>query len=91
VLIEASALAVPIAAMDTGGTSDIVEDEVTGLLSTSPEELAGDVRRLRSDQQLRARLGAAATVRARERFEASAVAARVDALYQDLLQRSADR
>jgi glycosyltransferase involved in cell wall biosynthesis len=86
VLIEASALGVPIAAMNTGGTPDIVEDEVTGLLSQTWEELAGDVRRLRSDSQLRTRLGAAAAVRAREKFEASAVAARVEALYQDVLR-----
>ena len=84
VLIEASALGIPIAAMNTGGTPDIIEDEVTGLLSATPEELAGDVRRLRSDTQLRTRLGAAAARHAREKFEASSVAARVDALYQDI-------
>ena len=33
VLIEASALGIPIAAMNTGGTPDIVVDERTGLLS----------------------------------------------------------
>ena len=37
VLIEASALGIPIAAMDTGGTRDIVEHGVTGLLSSTPE------------------------------------------------------
>ena len=42
VLIEASALGVPIAAMNTGGTPDIVVDEETGLLSDTPEELAAD-------------------------------------------------
>jgi glycosyltransferase involved in cell wall biosynthesis len=88
VLIEASALGVPIAAMNTGGTSDIIEDEVTGLLSESPEELATDVRRLRSDAQLRTRLGAAAAVRARDKFDASAVVARIEALYGELLKPS---
>jgi glycogen synthase len=87
VLIEASALGVPIAAMHTGGTADIVEDEVTGLLSTTAEELAGDVRRLRSDARLRARLGAAAVQRAREKFEATSVIARIEALYEDVLER----
>ena len=87
VLIEASALGIPIAAMNTGGTPDIIEDEVTGLLSDSPEELAADVRRLRSDTQLRSRLGAAAARRASEKFEASSVAARVDALYRGTLVR----
>ena len=36
VLIEASALGTPVAAMDTGGTRDIVHHEVTGLLSQRP-------------------------------------------------------
>ena len=52
VLIEASALGVPIAAMNTGGTRDIIEHERTGLLSATPEGLARDVRRLRADARL---------------------------------------
>ena len=57
VLLEASALGVPIAAMNTGGTPDIVTHGETGLLSTTIEGLAADVRRLRADEALRARLG----------------------------------
>ena len=49
VLLEAGALAIPIAAMDTGGTRDIVVDETTGLVSTAVDELGGDIARLRSD------------------------------------------
>ena len=89
VLIEASALGVPIAAMDTGGTRDIVSENETGLLSRSPADLARDVSRLRSDTLLRRRLGDAARRRAEERFDAPAVVARVDALYHDLLERRA--
>ena len=37
VLLEASALGVPIAAMDTGGTPDIVKHGETGLLSATPK------------------------------------------------------
>ena len=84
VLIEASALGVPIAAMDTGGTRDIIIDEQTGLLSATPDELADDVRRLRADAGLRARLGGAARVHAEERFDAPAVVARIEALYVEL-------
>jgi glycosyltransferase involved in cell wall biosynthesis len=84
VLLEASALGVPIAAMDTGGTRDIVEDEITGLLSSSPEELAADVRRLRQDAALRARLGEAAKRKAEREFDAAAVVARIEALYMEL-------
>jgi len=86
VLIEASALGVPIAAMNTGGTADIVEDEVTGLLSDSEFELVDDVRRIRHGEVLRHRLGAAAANRAVERFDSVAVVARIEALYLDLLK-----
>jgi glycosyltransferase involved in cell wall biosynthesis len=84
VLIEASALGVPIAAMDTGGTRDIIEPGVTGLLSTSPDGLAEDVRRLASDADLRARLGGAAQRKVERDFDAPAVVARIDALYREL-------
>ena len=87
VLIEASALGIPIAAMDTGGTRDIVESEVTGLLSTSPEWLAKDVRRLRQDTVLRRRLGEAARRKVEKEFDAAAVVARVEQLYVELGRR----
>jgi glycosyltransferase involved in cell wall biosynthesis len=84
VLIEASALGVPIAAMDTGGTRDIVEPGVTGLLSTSPDALAADVRRLRADAALRRQLGAAARLKVEREFDADAVVGRVEALYRSV-------
>lgn len=87
VLIEASALGVPIAAMRTGGTPDVVIDEATGLLSATPEELAEDIRRLRGDADLGARLGAAARRHAEAHFDAPSVVARVEALYAELLER----
>lgn len=86
VLIEASALGVPIAAMNTGGTADIVEDEVTGLLSNDPLELAEDVRRIRFGEVLRQRLGAAAARRAAEKFDAPAVVSRIEALYAEVIR-----
>ena len=89
VLIEASALGVPIAAMDTGGTRDIVTQDETGLLSRSPGDLARDVSRLRADERLRQRLGGAARRHAEEHFDAAAVVARVDGLYRELLERGA--
>ena len=92
VLIEASALGVPIAAMDTGGTRDIIEPDVTGLLSATPDELAHDVRRLRGRRGAAAapgrggaRQGGACNSTRR------AVVARVERLYEDLLRRSRSR
>jgi glycosyltransferase involved in cell wall biosynthesis len=87
VLIEASALGVPIAAMDTGGTRDIIDPGVTGLLSSSPEGLAADVRRLRRDQELRRTIGEAARRKIEREFDAAAVVARVEALYSELVER----
>jgi glycosyltransferase involved in cell wall biosynthesis len=73
--------------MNTGGTPDIVRDEATGLLSQTPEELATDVRRLRSDANLRARLAEAASAHARTTFDAERVVERIDALYRSVLER----
>jgi glycosyltransferase involved in cell wall biosynthesis len=87
VLIEASALGVPIAAMDTGGTRDVVDAGVTGLLSDSPEALADDVRRLRHDAPLRRSLGEAARRKIEREFDAEAVVARVEALYREVAGR----
>ena len=85
VLIEASALAVPIAAMNTGGTPDIVVHEETGLLSTSVDGLARDVARLASDQSLRDRLGSAARRRAESHFDVPVVMDRMEKLYADAM------
>jgi glycogen(starch) synthase len=87
VLIEASALGVPIAAMNTGGTPDVVIAGQTGLLSATPEGLAEDVRRLRADGALRARLGAAARIHAERHFDAPAIVARIERVYEELLER----
>lgn len=84
VLLEASALGIPIAAMDTGGTRDIIEPGVTGLLSSSPAGLADDVRRLRHDAALRTTLGAAARRKVEREFGVAFVTERIESLYRDL-------
>jgi glycosyltransferase involved in cell wall biosynthesis len=85
VLIEASALGVPIAAMNTGGTPDIIKHETTGLLSSTPDALADDVRRLRADEGLRLRLGAGAAAHAERTFDARSVVERVESVYLSLV------
>lgn len=90
VLLEASALGVPAAAMDTGGTRDIIQHEQTGLLSTSPDALGDDLARLVADEPLRARLGAAARAWVDARFDAQAVVPRIAALYEELIAAHAD-
>ena len=80
VLLEASALGVPIAAMKTGGTPDIVKHGETGLLSSTPEALADDVRRLVDDESLRRQLGTAASAYAERTFDARAVVQAIESL-----------
>ena len=89
VLLEASALGVAIAAMNTGGTPDVVINGKTGLLSVTASGLAKDVRRLRENEALRSRLGEAAKRHAEAQFDAPAVVERVEQLYLQLLERVA--
>jgi glycosyltransferase involved in cell wall biosynthesis len=86
VLIEASALSVPIAAMDTGGTPDIIVHEQTGLLSRTVAGLAGDVARLAADPALRASLGEGAAARAASLFDVPVVVGRMEMLYAGLIE-----
>ena len=85
VLIEASALGVPIAAMDTGGTRDIIHPGLTGLLSTDVTGLARDLRTLVGDERLRSSLGSQARVEAHHRFAAGSVVERIEQVYRGLL------
>ncbi len=85
VLIEAAALGTPIAAMNTGGTGDIVAHEVTGLLADTPSAFASALARLADDAALRERLGAGAAAHARATFDAASVAARTEEVYRSAL------
>jgi len=85
VLIEASALGLPTAAMDTGGTRDILHHDITGLVASSPAAFAGALAQLAGDPALRSRLGTAAAAHVRAQFDATQVAARVETLYRQVL------
>jgi glycosyltransferase involved in cell wall biosynthesis len=89
VLIEGAALGAPIAAMDTGGTRDIVTPRVTGLLSSDVEGFARDLAELARDRPLAASLGAAARADVHSRFAATAVVARIEQVYRQLIEASA--
>jgi glycosyltransferase involved in cell wall biosynthesis len=84
VLLEASALGLAIAAMETGGTRDIITHGETGLVSETPDRLRRDVATLAADAELRRRLGGAAHERALTRFDARAVGERIERLYREL-------
>ena len=85
VLIEAAALGVPIAAMDTGGTRDIIRHGETGLLSTDVDAFARHLGELVADERLRYALGHAAEADVHARFSTASVVERVEQVYRGLL------
>ena len=91
VLLEAAAIGVPIAAMHTGGTGDIVAHEVSGLLSGTPEELGDHVARLAADPALAAALARRAREHVEAHFDTARVVGRIESLYTDLLERRPGR
>jgi glycosyltransferase involved in cell wall biosynthesis len=91
VAIEAMAAGRPVVASRVGGLAELV-DEQTGI-SVAPgdaEELAEAIGRLLADADLRAKLGAQGRRRARE-FTVSAVAGRIEAVFERLCQPTAIR
>jgi glycosyltransferase involved in cell wall biosynthesis len=82
VLLEALALGVPIAAMQTGGTAEILGPG-GGLLVPDAEGLGGALRRIVSDAGLRDELRTAARARARA-YAPAALVPRYEAVYRRL-------
>jgi len=85
VLLEAAAIGVPIAAMKTGGTGDIIEHDVSGLLSATPDELGDHVARLVSDRALAEGLARRAREHVEAHFDTARVVGRFEVLYRDLV------
>lgn len=83
VLLEALALGTPIAAMDTGGTREILNNGENALLVSDAASLGDAVARLAADAGLRLRLAEGARVRARA-FSPEALVPRYEAVYKRL-------
>ncbi|MEO8361843.1 MAG: glycosyltransferase family 4 protein [Vicinamibacteria bacterium] len=81
VLLEALALGMPIAAMDTGGTSELIQDGVSGLLARNVDDLGDALGRIVHDGSMRSRMAEGATVRARL-FSPRVLIPRYEALYR---------
>jgi glycosyltransferase involved in cell wall biosynthesis len=89
VAVEAAAWGRPVVASAVGGLLDIVADGQTGI-HVPPGDVAAlrsALERLLSDGRLRARLGAAARERARERFSWEAATSATLAAYEEALRR----
>jgi glycosyltransferase involved in cell wall biosynthesis len=87
VLIEALRAGVPVVASSAGGSVEVIEDGVGGLVvpPRHPEALAQAATRLLGDAALRSACIAAGTERARTRFDIEAMARALEAIYADLL------
>jgi glycosyltransferase involved in cell wall biosynthesis len=83
VLLEALALGTPIAAMDTGGTAELLQGETSGLLARTVEELGHALGRIVHDPGLRSRLKDGAFERARA-FSPQVLIPRYEAVYRGI-------
>jgi glycosyltransferase involved in cell wall biosynthesis len=85
-LVEAAAAGRPIIASDVTGCREVVRDGIEGLLVPlgDADAAARALVRLAADPELRARLGAAANARFRERFTEEAVIRTMTQLYAGL-------
>jgi glycosyltransferase involved in cell wall biosynthesis len=84
VLLEALALGTPVAAMDTGGTREIVGASDAALVVPDVAGLADAVAQLTGDAALRRRMGEAARARALA-FSPEVLIPRYEAVYRRLL------
>jgi glycosyltransferase involved in cell wall biosynthesis len=85
-LIQASQAGLPIVSTNVGSVTDIVLDGVTGILTeVSANGLIRGVSKLLDDSDLRARLGQAGQIRARDLFSSHAMVDCHEELYSQSL------
>ncbi len=91
VVLEAMQFSKPVIATAAPGTTEVVTDNVTGLLTpmADPPLLARSIRTLVDDPALASRLGAAGRARVDADFRADAMIARFADLYERLAPRRA--
>lgn len=92
-VLEAMAVGLPAIVSRCAGVAELIADGVDGILlddPRSPEELADKVGRVVRDPDFRRRIGAEARTTA-ERYSWGGIAARVEALYREVLKEPAGR
>lgn len=82
-LLESMAAGVPIVASNVGGTPELIQHEIHGLLVPphAPEQLARAINRILSDDAFAERLGQSARHKAREQFSLEAMVTRTRSVY----------
>ncbi len=89
VILEAMAAAVPVVATRVGGTPELVQEGVTGLLvpPANATELGSAIARLLDDPQLAREFGQAGRRRIIEEFSIDRMLRQTEALYRRLLEK----
>jgi glycosyltransferase involved in cell wall biosynthesis len=87
-LVEAQGAGLPAVVTHAGGMAEVVSEGETGLVVPvgGLKELSGALTRLAKDVELRRRMGAAASRRAREIFSANVMVDGILRVYQDVLK-----
>jgi glycosyltransferase involved in cell wall biosynthesis len=87
VFLEAMAMSKPVVALDNGGTPEVVEHELSGLLSPPWDipSLADNITRLVHDPELRARFGQRGRQRVEQYFNAQRMARDAERAYEIVL------
>ncbi len=88
VLLEAAMLGVPMLAMPTGGTPDIIVDGESGMLARTPAQFAYCLAYLLHHPSVRQRLGAQARQTAQCRFAVEVVLPQVVAVYESAKRKA---
>ena len=93
VVIEAMAAGLPVVATRGGGVPEIVEDKRTGLLVTTDRvaEMSSALAELLADEPRRRQMGRAGLRRAREHFDLAVTVAKIEDVYDRLLQRKTQK
>lgn len=89
-VLEAMACGLPVVATTVAGTPEAVRDGIEGLLVPPRDStaLAGALRRLLADPQVREAMGCAGRVRAVESFSLERFSSEIFALYREILGES---
>lgn len=91
--LESMAAGLPVVATSVGGTVEVIEDGVSGLLAPprNPEILAQAILRVLQDQELARRLAEAGQERARTHFSFTRVLLELKELYEESQHRETAR
>lgn len=86
--LEAMSCGVPVIASRVGGLPELIEDGVSGILSTvgDVEGMAGAALRVLTDDAYHRRVAQAARQRVLDHFDASRIVPQYEALYRELLE-----